>query len=425
MQENTDTTKTQEKDTMKEAWEAAAESAAMTFGKPVAGTVYTQSGRRFISSSLPVGMVANLARRDSATRRGDPSNYRNRPLQPKHVKEIAEYVKTEDEYLLPPLMLNATSPLQVFTIRSSLPTKLCFFVMPPDEYLFVTDGQHRLEALKEAMTEKESLNDDAIGVTIVEELDIDKVHQDFYDAAQAMPLAKSLLVEFDGRAPLNWLTRDIGQSAQILRGRVEKVGSVGKNSLMLFTSNQVKQSVIQLLVGDWSLYHSALQKQAEQRLPPVARTIWRDRIVEFLDTFTAANEQWHQVAERPLDTGLSVDVPKLREQYLHFSGGGFLVLAGAGHAIIGEEGSTNGSLTEDQVHKIGQLADIDWSRSGDLWQGYLVGADGKIHPHKTNIALAVAKAKRRLNVQLTDKERRYLERSDTAEVGQEALSSMA
>ena len=389
--------------------QAASAEAAVTFGRPVAGTVYRQSGRRFISSSLPIPMLVNMVRRDSATRRGDPSSHRNRPLQPKHVQEIAEYIKSEKAYLLPPLMLNSISEMSVFEVESRYPTKLCFFVMPPDEYLFVTDGQHRLEALKEALNERPSLADDAVGVTIVEESNMEKVHQDFYDAAQGVPLAKSLLVEFDGRAPLNWLTRDVSQSARVLRGRVEKVGTVGKNSLMLFTSNQVKQAIIQTLVGDWSLYHSALQKQAEERLAP-ARTLWRDRIVSLLDEFAVSNDQWRQVADRPLDSGQPVDVPGLREEYLHFSGGGFLVLAGAGHAVLNMEFADDGSFTDDQRHMIGKLADLDWSRSGTLWHGYLVGADGKVHPHKTNIALAVAKVKHELGLSVTEKEMERLAR---------------
>lgn len=411
MQDGPSATMTRTFSSFNEASAAAAEAAAMSFGRPAFGIVYTQAGRRFITTSLPVSLVVNLARRDSAKRRDDPAAHRNRPLQAKHVREISQYLLNEDRYLLPPLMLNATSEMQVFEVASPMPAKACYFVMPPDEYLYVTDGQHRLEALKDARVHKSSLDDDAIGVTIVEEEDLQKVHQDFFDAAQGLPLAKSLLVEFDGRAPLNWLTRDVCLSAQILKGRVEKVGTVGKNSLMLFTTNQVKQAVIQFLVGDWSLYHSALQKQAEERLSP-ARTLWRDRVVMFLDAFASANQQWRQVAERPLDTGQSVDVPNMREEYLHFSGGGFLVLAGVGHAIFDEEGSSDASPSPGQVSLINELADMDWSRQGELWQGYLVGAEGNVHPHKTNIALAVARVKRRLGLRLSEKEHGLLRRSD-------------
>ena len=39
---------------------------------------------------------------------------------------------------------------------------------------------------------------DAVGVTIIEEADLGKIHQDFFDAAQAKPLSQALLVEYDG-----------------------------------------------------------------------------------------------------------------------------------------------------------------------------------------------------------------------------------
>ena len=142
------------------------------------------------------------------------------------------------------------------------------FVLPPEEYLYVTDGQHRLEALRQAITQKPELEHDSVGVTIIEEANIDKVHQDFFDAAQVKPLAKALLVEYDGCEPVNWLAREVGNSVRVFKDRVERLGNVGKNSLMLFTTNQVKQGVLQLVVGDWSLYGDAMHKQAEQAVGP-------------------------------------------------------------------------------------------------------------------------------------------------------------
>ena len=106
-------------------------------------------------------------------------------------------------------------------VESPLQSKLCVFVLPPEEYLYVTDGQHRLEALQQVIREKPEMESDSVGVTIVQEGDINKVHQDFYDAAQAAPLSKALLVEFDGREPLNALTRHVSLNSRILRGRGE------------------------------------------------------------------------------------------------------------------------------------------------------------------------------------------------------------
>src|SRR5882724_4568055 len=273
----TETTQTQSRefDTLQEAFNAAAEAAMTSFGRPVSGILYTQGGRRFISTDLPVKMLLSLARRHSASKKEDPATTRNRPLDQGHVREIAEYLCSASEYLVPPIILNAAQPLQTFVYRGSAATRPCVFVLPPEEYLYVTDGQHRLEALRQAMTQRPELEHDSVGVTIIEEADIDKVHQDFFDAAQMKPLAKALLVEYDGREPVNWLAREVSNAAHVFKGRVERIGNVGKNSLMLFTTNQVKQGVLQLVVGDWSLYGDAMQKQAEQAVDP-AKNLWKE-----------------------------------------------------------------------------------------------------------------------------------------------------
>ena len=407
---STDNVMTKVYQTLQEAMVAAAEAAAVSFGRPVTGILYQQAGRRFISSSLPVRMLLTMARRDSAGRKDDPALYRNRPLAQSHVGEIAEYLRTVPQYLMPPIMLNAASPLQTFVYQASAPTKPCFFVLPPEEFLYVTDGQHRLEALKQVMEDRPDLSEDSVGVTIVEEADIDKVHQDFYDAAQVAPLAKSLLVEYDGREPLNALTRFVTLHANVLSGRVEKIGSVGKHSLMLFTTNQVKQGIYQLLVGDWSLYAKAIQKQAEQILMP-AQELWRSRIVNFLNEFALHNPQWRKVIDHPLESGQAVDIPNMRERFLHFSGGGLLVLGGVGHTIL-ESGESDGALTDAQKLLIQRLADLDWSRGGSLWQGYLVGPQGNITPHKNNVALAVARVKEHLGLHVMEKEAKLLQRAN-------------
>ena len=403
-------------DTLREALVAAAETAATNFGRPVTGILYTQAGRNFVSTALPARMVVSMARRDSTARKDDPREHRNRPLDHSHVREIATYLREQQVYLLPPIVLNASHKLPMFVQRTQTSTKPCAFVLPPDEYLYITDGQHRIEALKQALLHRPEMERDAIGVTIIEESDLDQVHQDFFDAAQVMPLAKSLLVEYDGREPLNWLTRDLIASVSILAGRVEKIGrTVGKNSLMLFTSNQVKQGVLQLLVGDWTLYAGAMNRQAEQILAP-AKDLWAQRLRAFLEAFTKHNTQWSQVTRAPLSEGSVLDVPHLRERYLHFSGAGLLVIGGVGHAILDKPGSTDGHLSSEQEAQVAALADLDWTRTGALWQGNVVGPQGNITPHKNNVALAVAKVKIHLGLPITPKERESMQARREAEL---------
>lgn len=390
-------------DTHQEMFAAASEAAAVSFGRPVAGTLYFQGGRRFVSTALPIKMLLSLAKRDSTLKKGDPNEKRNRPLDNTHVKEISQYLTKEDRYLMPPIILNASSPLQIFALRTPAETKPCVFVLPDEEYLYVTDGQHRLEAYRETLPTKPSLADDSVGVTIVEEEDIDKVHQDFYDAAQVKRLEPALLVEYDGREPVNALTKEICAEATVLKGRIERVGTVGKNSLMLFTNNQVKQGIMQLVVGDWGMYADAMLQQTRQAID-AAQEFWHDRVLAFLEEFTKANTQWGEVAGRPLETGQITNIPQMREGYLHFSGAGLLILCGVGHAILELTRTEDGSLSPEQQEYTHRLASLDWSKQSALWQESVIDSQGKISAAKNKVVLAVARVKGALGLPLTPKE---------------------
>ena len=410
-----------------DAFVAASEAAMTSFGRPIFGLLYTQAGRNFISASLPVEALLTVAQRDSV-KKGDtnPGTHRNRPLDKGHVKDIVRYLETEPKYLIPPIMLNSAEKLQVFAYDSAESrngiSKPCVAVLPLNHQLYVTDGQHRLEALREAIDQYPMMKEDSIGVTIVEEPDVDKVHQDFYDAAQAMPLAKAILVEYDGRAPLNWLTREVAHSTPVFDGRIERIGTVGKNSLMLFTTNQIKQAVLQFVVGDWSLFAKAMEQRAEQSIT-AAQDLWRDRIVQFLNDFTEVNPQWKEVRQKPLSSGLPVDIPGMRESHLHFLGVGLLILAGVGHSIIADEELENGKLnsrSQDLIHK---LANLDWSRTGDLWKGNVVTEQGKISTQKDIVALAVGKCKQAIGIELSHREQAAVDKASEGPISSPQASA--
>lgn len=367
-------------------------------------------------------MLLSLARTDSTKKKGNPAEARNRPLDTGHVREISNYLTTEEKYLVPPIMLNASQHLQIFAYRTPSETKPCVFVLPHDEYLYVTDGQHRLEALRQSIEERPDLGDDSVGVTIIEERDIDKVHQDFFDAAQVKPLAKALLVEYDGREPMNWLAREVSIRSSIFHGRIERLGSVGKNSLMLFTNNQIKLGVWQLIVGDWSIYSAARLKQAGQTVAP-AKDLWLKKILAFFEAFTSMNAQWNTVAQRPLESGMTTDIPALRDNYIHFTGGGLLVLCGVGHAILDLDPMSDGQLSAEQEQRIQDLVNLDWTRSSPLWAGGLVSPQGSITPHKGNIVLAVARAKSRIDLPLTKREQDAIDRANELAAQQELVFS--
>ena len=103
------------------------------------------------------------------------------------------YLRKNATYLISPIIVNSSDTLDIFVGPSSLATRPCTFVLPKEEALHVTDGQHRVEALRQAVREKPDLLHDGIGITLIEEMDIDRIHQDFYDAAQTKKLEPGCL----------------------------------------------------------------------------------------------------------------------------------------------------------------------------------------------------------------------------------------
>jgi hypothetical protein len=74
--------------------------------------------------------------------------------------------------------------------------------------------------------------------------------------------------------------------------------------------------------------------------------------------------------------------------------------------------SHDGSLNTEQKELVRQLGSLDWSRRANLWQGYLVGPQGNVTPHKNHIVLAVAKVKKALGLPITAKEVGALQRAE-------------
>jgi DGQHR domain-containing protein len=404
----------------------AASAASMGKGTAYPGLLYRQGGRRFVAAVLPCADVVELvSEAKPAPKKVHTYNVdveRNRPLVPEHVRTIRDYLIRENDYLLPPILLNSLEPLQVFIydpmglftqegVNAFAP---CWFVLPHRYRLHVTDGQHRIEGLRQAIAASQDgrFYRDAVAVSIVEEVNIDKTHQDFYDAAQVKPLPAAMLVEYDQREPLNRITKEIVREVPILRDRTLRSGrSIGLKSPMMFTNNMIRRFAVMAVTGNDSnedLAASAVSPQPE---------MWRKRLVGFLSVFAAENPQWRSVAEKPRETGEVSPLPELREKYLHFLAGGLMVIGGVGHAIIRMCSSYQEELTSEQQEYIRRLArDVDWQKAAPIWQRSIVseGKNGKqnITASRAYLSVAVADAKRAIGLDLTEDERAAVKKAE-------------
>lgn len=408
----------------------AASAASMGKGAAYPGLLYRQGGRRFVSATLPCADIVELvSKAKPAPKKLHTYNVdveRNRPLDQNHVRAIRDYLLRENAYVLPPILLNSVEPMQIFiydpmhlfTREGVSACAPCWFVLPKKYRLHTTDGQHRIEGLRQAMDASEDgkFYRDGVAVSIVEELSLDKTHQDFYDAAQVKPLPAAMLVEYDQREPVNRLTRELVRDVDIFRDRTLRAGhSIGKNSPMMFTNNMIRRCVVMMVSGHDSkdaVAASAIQAQPE---------MWRKRLVQVLSVFAADNPQWRLVGDKPSDTGEASPLPGLREKYVHFLAGGLMVIGGVGHAVLQRCTAYQEALSAEQVAYVSRLArEVDWSKGAPIWARSIVseGAHGQknITASRAFLSVAVADAKRAIGLDLTEDERTVVRQAEQGEL---------
>jgi DGQHR domain-containing protein len=395
-------------ETLNEAFTKAAEAAAYSHGQVTTGLLYTQGTRRFICTSVEGSFLTSLIQPIPHVPQNQQTKYdiagsRNRPLDAGHKNTIKQYLVTERDYLLPPILLSANQLLQIFAVKTPGKTQVCVFVLPRAQCLCITDGQHRIEALREAIIERSDLADDGVAVSIVEEEGLAKTHQDFWDAAQTKPLPVSMLVEYDGREPVNRVTRELVAMLAIFKDRVNKVTkSIGKKSVLLFTNSMIKNSVVMFAAGYQNEDAAGVYLRANT-------DIWLQRIAEFFGVFTGHNPQWSMVAQRSPASGQTVDIPALRPQYLHFSGAGLLILGGVGHAIFDLGVPDDATLTDEQLGYVIRLAEeVDWRRTAQLWRRSVITGSGTIAPHASALQAAISDLKAAIGLPLSEVDVRHI-----------------
>jgi DGQHR domain-containing protein len=169
----------------------------------------------------------------------------NRPEMPPHTNEIAKYLLETENYILPPFIFNCNTPIKVFSYGEGA-VKVGYAVISSNVELFVTDGQHRLKALQKVLLEKPELGNDSATVLVVQENDIEQIHQDFADCAKNKPIPPALLAAFDVTDVLSKLTRQLTKDSGIFEGRIDKISrTIGKDPSYLFTMNQLKIGDVQ------------------------------------------------------------------------------------------------------------------------------------------------------------------------------------
>lgn len=387
---------------------AAAEEASATMASTGPALTYKQGNRHFVVTSFPLTYVAERIRIDNLRRGQDPSAHLNRPLVAEHHRAITNYLvrQSEDAYILPPLSLATPESLRCHVPKSVSPVRLGVLILPTSLQFEISDGQHRVVGIANALKQAATLGQDAIAATIACGSDVATMHVDFFDCSQTLALPPSLLTMFDLRDPLAKLTREVADEVPVLRGRVEKTSkTVGKSPVFVFTANQIRAFVGEFMTGNSARNARQLRADCAAVLKDEESfAVHKKAVMEFLSQFTGSNKDWLAIASSGDPAVSSIDVHALRQESVSLTATGLIIVGRVGYAL-------RALPDAEKARLVGSLGrDIDWSRSGELWQGTVVTPDGRILTQLGPVEAAVIKVKQKLGLPLTKSEVTRLQR---------------
>jgi len=382
--------------TMEEAERAASREVAATGAQMLPAIMFRQGERTMLTTAFLIAMARNRLQASHAKLRGSVEEVRaatNRPLMDDHVASVKNYLKSNvgKKYVLPPLTLNARQPLSIYLADFGSTMQSVWLVIPPSVKLEITDGGHRKAAIDQALDElpeeqADQLRNDAVAVMITIESDLAQIHQDFADASKTKALPKSQLAAYDRRNPANGIVLDLIDDRRIFQGRVDSTSkTLSKLSNKLFLTNQVRQMVKELLVGSYALADEQFEERAitilvDANSPEYAAQ--RKRFGDYIDRFTEAVPVLRNIAAMDNSGFAGERVRDLRmEGWVCLMATGLVIVGRIGYLLFKHE-------VADWQSYVDRLGEIDWRKSGELWQGNII-RDGKVMTQQVPVRLAV------------------------------------
>jgi DGQHR domain-containing protein len=329
----------------------------------------------------------------------------NRPIDPAHAKVTKEYIlrNCRSKFILPPMTLNFQDAIDIYTIDlSGAHVTPGFMVVPYGVKFSITDGQHRKKALEDLAREnREEYNEimnNGICVMIVVEDNLSQIHQDFADCSKTKPLPKSLIAVYDKRNPANGLVLDLINECPLFHDKIDATATtLSKNSTKLFLVSQLRSFLKELIMGSSAAGDVDFEKNATDLFVDANTEAYKQALSRFKDIVIKITEKIPILNEVSKFEGLDRNrIPNLRNTYLILNSAGLNIIGRIVYGIW-----QDAELSKEVDKYLDLLAQIDWRKDADLWQGNIVasGVKGlKISPSNSTLKAAVMKVKQAIGL---------------------------
>lgn len=304
-----------------------------------------------------------------------PEDRAQRSLNPNRIPQINNYIQANrKDYTFSSITACIAGDCSFIPTEQTGPGKnIGTLLVDEDAEFFITDGQHRTAAIKEALEQDPTLENEHISVVFYVGKTLQQRQKIFRDL-NLFPVktGKSYGVLF-GNSPEEQLTNQVAKQCDFFNGVISfEDGNLGPRSSKLFKHSS-------LHAANLELFPEVNEKNLEKTIKSA---------VEYWNTVADNMNTWRLAKNHDLP-------PNDRKEYVNFSA---IVLK-----CLGQLG--NQLLTQKSYkHTLKKLKKIDWRRTNkNNWEGRCFSQGRMVH-NNTAALLTLASIKKNLELNLTPKE---------------------
>jgi DNA sulfur modification protein DndB len=237
----------------------------------------------------------------------------------------------------------------------------------------INDGQHRKAAILDAIKEDPTLSDETIAIVFFKDEGLERSQQMFADLNKhAVKSTMSLSTLYDDRDPMANAVKQVVSEIPFLNKYIDKEkDALGKNSSKLFTLANFLRANKRIIK----------EEEISQEIQQFLTTYWK--------------EIFSNISEWQLLESKQIYKCTLKEEYI-------LTLS----VTLNAFGRLGKYFSEhvDELFKLKELDNIDWSRVNSEWIGRAISAQGKIINNEDSIVKICNFIKKSLGLTLSKEE---------------------
>ena len=333
-----------------------------------------QAGREFYVAMCPLKIIPKLF---VFTEFDLPPELRaQRTLRASRIPALKNYIlNNPKDYIFSSLTASVDGTMK-FEPAPSLGEggKLGRLYVSMESRLLINDGQHRRQAIEEALKENPDLAHEMISVVFFEDKGLIRSQQMFSDLNKnAVKPTKSLNLLYDHRDEFAKFIVAISNELEIFSGRVElEKTAISNRSTKFFTLNGIADATRNFLGIKGTKISVDEQNKAK----------------EFWNEMTKNIPEWQLLIQK------RVTASELRKEYVHSHTNLLNSLGIVGNVLQNEYPS-------DWKQKLTSLQNIDWARSNPEWEGRLL-LKGRMLKSRLGIELAANTILKKCGISLSD-----------------------